>query len=257
MIGTHGHRDLAGGGARRELSPERCPADPEIPVIVQSDAGLVPLRRQMMGEDGTASGTPPAVEIPFDPARPPQPAPHHGPANPEPHTEVGQAGRMAERVGAVQHRRFGTELPRHRDPDLQVPGERYAGGNQLIGQDIPRPDRELASPHQCLDRSAGPGHHREIVLDQDHLAVEVEAKPRGRLEQFEQPVHRRNQPGREDAPGQVPLPIPVDMRDQVKSEPSHSARIFMPDRASGGTALGRPSTWRTKSSHQSRWASVL
>ena len=63
------------------------------------------------------------------------------------------------------------------------------------------------------------GPDLEVVLEHDRLAVEMEVFV-GRIgvEQIEQPIDERDEPEPELLVGQVPLPIPMRVRNDVDVE---------------------------------------
>ena len=251
MIRADEHGDVRRDGPGHQLAANRGP------VFRETGPDFVSLRRQVIRHHRSAARPHPPVEIAFDPADVAEPSPNDPPFDAELGRQIRQSRRVSERVGTVEHRTLAAQIPGHRDPDLEILPQRHPGRDQLIGQDIPWTQPELTPPGQRLDGAAGPRHHREVVLDQNHLAIEMEAERRGRFEQFEESIHHRNQPGQECAPGEIPFPVPVDVGDQMERDWGHSARILRPVRSAAGTPLGVPRTWRTKASHQSCWGSRL
>ena len=98
----------------------------------------------------------------------------------------------------------------------QVADERLAADQKLVRHHVPRADQDAA----VLDRLPQPrlllGPDLEVVLEHDRLAVEMEVLVAGiGVEQIEQPIDERHEPEPELLVGQVPLAVPVRVRDDV------------------------------------------
>ena len=75
----------------------------------------------------------------------------------------------------------------------------------------------------CLDGAPQPrlllGPDLEVVLEHDRLAVEVKVLVRRiGIEQIEQPIDQRDEPEAELLVGQIPLAIPMRVRNDVDVE---------------------------------------
>ena len=84
---------------------------------------------------------------------------------------------MTERVGTVEHRRrIGAERPQCVSPGEQVAHQRFAAGNQLVGQHVPWAGLQATVPEQRRELGAALGPDGEVVVEDDRLAVEQEAR---------------------------------------------------------------------------------
>jgi len=104
-------------------------------------------------------------------------------------------------------------------PRKQVPHQRFPADEKFIGHHVPRPDQDAAAG----DRRAQPrfllGTDLEIVLEDNRLPVEVKVLVRGvAIEQIEEPIDQRHQPEAELFVGEVPLAVPVRVRNDVDVE---------------------------------------
>src|SRR5439155_275834 len=82
--------------------------------------------------------------------------------------------RMAERVGDVRHARGTPELTRAPEPLLKIADDRFAGGEEEVREDMPRPDEEPVGPDERFDPPEVSGAFLEIVLDRGGLSGEGE-----------------------------------------------------------------------------------
>ena len=81
---------------------------------------------------------------------------------------------MAERVGDVRHARGTPELARAPEPLLKIADDRFAGDEEEVREDVPRPDEEPVGPDERFDSREVSGAFLEIVLDRDGLSIEGE-----------------------------------------------------------------------------------
>ncbi len=130
---------------------------------------------------------------------------------------------MAEGVGGVEHppvRRVERLLVA--GADEQVPEQRLAGRNQLVGQHVPGAGRQPAGAHQGRHPLPLLGPDDQVVLQQDGLAVEQEGgEARVGVELGQQAVNQGHQPGAQRAERQVPLAVPVGVGDDVDDVARH------------------------------------
>src|SRR5215203_6244161 len=120
---------------------------------------------------------------------------------------------MAERIGTVEHRRrFRAQWTQRVAPGEQVAHERFPSGNQLVREHVPRPRLEPAVAKQRRELGATLGPDREIVVEDDRLSVEQEARIVRRWI-VEQLVDEGNEPVTEAARWMVPLPVPMSVGD--------------------------------------------
>ena len=130
---------------------------------------------------------------------------------------------MPERVRGVQHAGPATPPLAVRGALEQVAHERFARWDQLVGQHVP--GAELESPR----RDQGPNirlavrSRLEVILQQHGLAVEQEAAVAGiAAQQLDQVVEHGDEPCLKRPPREIPLPVPVGVRDEVKDESSQA-----------------------------------
>ena len=129
---------------------------------------------------------------------------------------------MTERIGGVEHVGPPAEPLGVGPAEQQVPQERLAGGNQLVGEDVPGPDLKPTVAHEARDPRALFGPDAQIVLEQDGLAIEKEAAKIGSgVEPVQQVVDGGDQAGDECGAREIPLPVPVGVRDEMDGEPGH------------------------------------
>ena len=125
---------------------------------------------------------------------------------------------MSERVGTVENRRRdGTKALERAPAGEKVAHERLAARNQLIGEHVPRTRFQAAGTKRLAKRSNTLGPHARVVVEHDRLAVEQKALAvAGR--RVEQLVDQRDEPLAKALGGQVPLAVPVRVRDDVNVE---------------------------------------
>ncbi len=145
-----------------------------------------------------------------------EPAPDDGRLHPEPAQELRDLGRVAERVGDVADVHARAERARRRAAPRQVADEGLAADEERVGEDVPRPEGEAALRNEALDLLSTLRPHREVVLDDDGLAVEQEALEVWTLLQNRQEVVQHvDEPDAEVVEREVPLPVPVAVRYDV------------------------------------------
>ena len=95
-------------------------------------------------------------------------------------------------------------------PAQQVPDERLAADQKLVGHHVPRADEDAAIFNRLPQPRLLLRPDLEIVLEDDRLAVEMEVLVAGiGVEQIEQPIDERHEPEPELFVGEVPLAVPV------------------------------------------------
>ena len=99
--------------------------------------------------------------------------------------------------------------------DLEVPDHRLARDEELVHQDLPRPDRQATRGDQPLDPGAALGPDLEVVVDGRDLAVEGEGEPLVGLHRVEELVDELDEPHPEHLERLVPLAVPVGVRDEM------------------------------------------
>ena len=136
-------------------------------------------------------------------------------ADAEPGQDLRQLRRVAEAVGEVAGAaRLDPEAPADAAAEQEVADERLAADEDLVGQDVRRADLEAPVVEQRLQASLVLRPHLEVVLEHDRLPVERERRERGvAFERVEDAVDDRAETQPEDLEGEVPLAIPVRVRD--------------------------------------------
>ena len=134
---------------------------------------------------------------------------------------------MTEGVRRVGDRRDPAE--RLRDPTTleQVAHVALAGGEERVGLDVPRADREPPGRDGGHQLVAPRGAHHQVVLQHDGLAVEQESPLGVLVELVEDPVDRVDEPGPERFERPVPLSVPVGVRHQ-KDVAFHAPLLVRP-----------------------------
>jgi len=223
MIRADEYRDVLRGGALHERRPDGSPCRGEtVGVRRQRGADLVPGRRKLPQQDVPAVGAAPAVQVALLARLAAQPPPHHA----SPDAELARQRRpyrgVAECIGRIQHVEPSPEPLRVGGAELQVTHQRLAGGDQLVGQDVPRPQLEPSGLDERLELRLPLRTGAQIVGDEHRLTVEQEtAVTRVGLEPLEQVVQRGDEPRLERGARQIPLAVPVRVRDEVEDEPAH------------------------------------
>src|SRR5207244_12473893 len=122
---------------------------------------------------------------------------------------------MPEPVRQIADRHRTAELLGPGPAELEVPDDRLAGDQELVHQDLPRPDRESALRDQPPDQRLRPWPDLEILVHGRSLAVEREPHPGTLGQPFEELVDELNEPHPERLERLVPLAVPVGMRYEV------------------------------------------
>ena len=108
----------------------------------------------------------------------------------------------------------------------QVANQRFAGGNQLIGQDVPGSHLEPAVGDECAGAGFLVRANRQVILQQDGLSVEHEAPEAGlALHPGDEVVECGDQAAHELGAREVPLPIPVRVGNQVVRALGHANKL--------------------------------
>src|SRR5215211_3465850 len=98
---------------------------------------------------------------------------------------------------------------------LEVAEDRLAGDEELVHQHLPRADREPALLDEATDPRLGLGPNLKVVVERRHLPVEREPVALVGFHQVEQAVDEPDELQPEALEGEVPLPVPVGMRNEV------------------------------------------
>ena len=86
------------------------------------------------------------------------------------------------------------------------------GAEELVEQDLPRPDRQPPGSHQRDHLVPALGPDLQVVVDRGELPVEGEPLAGVVLHPVEHLVEQRHQPQPEPLERLVPLPVPVGVR---------------------------------------------
>ena len=129
--------------------------------------------------------------------------------------DLGHLRDVPEHVGEVPDSHRTAQLLAASQPALQVPEDRLAGDEELVDERLPRPDRHPALFDQPPDALLVLRPHLEVVVDGRELPVEREHEVRLRLQQVEHAVDEPDQLQPKALEGEVPLPVPVGVRDEL------------------------------------------
>ena len=223
MVGAEEHGDVLRGRALHQDGPDRGPRLGE-PVrrCRQRGPDLVPRGREVPHQHVPPVGAAPAVQVALLAGLAAQPPPHDAAPDPELARQRRPRRRMAEGVGRIQHVEPPAELVGVRGAQQQVANQRLAGGDQLVGEDVPGPHLQAPCFHQGLEIGLALGARVQVVGDEHGLAVEQEALvPRVGLEPLDQVVQRGQEARLKGGARQVPLAVPVGVRDEMEDEPAH------------------------------------
>src|SRR2546426_295259 len=120
--------------------------------------------------------------------------------------------------------RTGAQALRARRSEQEVSHQTLARRDLLIGKDVPWAQLEAARFHQGPDIRLAVRAGPQVILGEDRLPVEQKAPVgRVRLEPRDQIIDNADEAGLERGARQVPLAVPVGMRDQMKDQAGHGA----------------------------------
>ncbi len=127
---------------------------------------------------------------------------------------LGNLGRVAECVRQVAGGHHLTHRLGLQATDEQVADEGLGRDEELVGQDVPRAHLDAAAAQVARQPLALVGPHFQVVVEDDRLAVEVEILiGRFGVKDIEQAVDGLDELEAETLEGQVPLAVPVGVRD--------------------------------------------
>ena len=130
--------------------------------------------------------------------------------------DLGHLRDVTEHVGQVADRHGAAEPVGHPQAPLQVADQGLARHQELVGERVPRPDRDPAAANQPPERLLGLRPHRQVVVHDRQLPVQQEPGVRRVvLHLGDQAVQQVDQPQAEGLERPVPLPIPVGVGDDV------------------------------------------
>jgi len=129
---------------------------------------------------------------------------------------------MAEGVRRIQDVESPAELLGVRRAEQQITHQRFPRGDQLVGENVPGPDLQAPRLHQGLELGFAVRAGAQVIGHQHRLAVEQEAAVSGVGRQpLEHVVQRGHEARLKRGARQVPLAIPVSVRDEMEDEPAH------------------------------------
>ena len=167
--------------------------------------------RQVLGPQSRAVGRDPGEDVGHHGRR-------HTPVDagveqPGPPQDLRHLRRVTEHVGQVPHRHGPAELVGPVHAEFEVAHDVLARAQELVEQDLPRPDRQPPGLDQRGDAVAVLRPDLQVVVHAGQLPVEGEVVVGLALHRVEHLVEQRHQPQPEALEGLVPLPVPVRVRD--------------------------------------------
>src|SRR5688572_27740801 len=91
-------------------------------------------------------------------------------------SDHGQHRRMPERIGTIQNaRRLGPQRTQGTSPRKQIPHQRFAARNQLVGEHEPGPRLELSVSERRGELRGALRPNLQVVLEDYSLSVEEKA----------------------------------------------------------------------------------
>ena len=224
VIGSHHHQQPVRGGHGRK-SLYRLAQTPRQILGVGRLAELATqevAEREVFGSDPAAiRRLPPergAIDLIWDSA------PHDGSADPGHPQDLRHLADVPELVREIADPRAAAELRGPAQATFQVPDVRFPRREELVHLREPRAGRELPRSSQPFHVSPPVGPDGKVVVDHRGLPVQVEVRE-ARVQQLDQPVHHRDQHVEEPFERQVPLAVPVRVRDQRDLSSIHGASV--------------------------------
>ncbi len=148
----------------------------------------------------------------------------HERINAGPHEDLRHLRDVPERVRHVADLLDRSQRRAYRAAQKEIPYGRLRAHEKLIGEDVPWPDRDRAvgdAPGQPVPVI---GRHFEEVLDDDRLAVQQEVAERTlAVERVQHELHRLDEMHAELVEGQIPLAVPVRVRDHERAAGNNGA----------------------------------
>src|SRR5215207_2586911 len=176
-------------------------------------AELVAVRREVKQRYGRAVRRLPARGVAAGPSCAAVAAPRHDEIEAEPTGEQWERGRMTEGVGRIEDRwRLRVEPPNRAAPREQISDQRLAARNELVSEDVPWARLEHAVAECDAKHLRAIGTHLGVVVEDDRLPVEQKG---ARVIALEQLVDEGGKALPEPAGGEIPLAVPVRVRDDV------------------------------------------
>ena len=223
VIRADEHGNVLPGRAPDEPGSHRAPRRGQ-PVAVSGErrSDLVPRRREVPHQGVPPVGAAPAVQVALLSRLPSQAPPHHTRPDAELAGQGGPHRWMTERIRRIQHVEPAAEPLGIRRAEQQVAHQRFARGDELIGEHVPRTDLQAPRLDEGPDLGLLLRARAQVVGDEYGLAIEQEAAvARVRLQPLEQVIQRGDEPRLKRGARQIPLAVPVGVRDEMKDEPAH------------------------------------
>ena len=133
---------------------------------------------------------------------------------------------MAEQVRQIADRHRRAERARAAVAAVQIADQRFAADEKLVGHHVPGTDQDPAGLNGRAQPRLLLGTDLEVVLEHDRLSIEMEVFVlRVGVEQIQKAIDERHEAQPELLVGQIPLAIPMRMRDDVDVE--HSSRFTL------------------------------
>ena len=121
---------------------------------------------------------------------------------------------MAEHVANEPDAGESAEILGDGDAHLEVANQRFGAGEIFVGQGVPRADAQAVGLGQLSDDIFALGADFEVVVQEDGLAIGLEAgKARIALHHVQQLVHEFDQVVAEILEGLIPFAVPVGAGD--------------------------------------------
>src|SRR3954452_12795923 len=150
-----------------------------------------------------------------------QPPPEDSKPDAELAGQLGPNCRVSKGVGRVEHITATTEPMRIRLSGEEISNQRFSRGDELVGENVPGTYLKPLGAHQLHDGGFSVRPHREIVLEENGLSVEQKGRAGLRGKLVEEIIESGNQAGKKDGLREVPLPVPVGVRDKMEGVPGH------------------------------------
>src|SRR5664280_1384216 len=128
--------------------------------------------------------------------------------------DLGHLGDVPEHVGQVANDHSAAQLPGALPAKAQVADDRLPGDQELVQQPLPRSNCQAATRHQAPGPRLSLRTYVQVFVYRRELAVEGKAKPLVRLELIEDPVNHLDQAHAKDLEREIPLAVPVGVRDE-------------------------------------------
>ncbi len=148
--------------------------------------------------------------------------PEHQTAKAKLARQHGQRAGMPEGIRRVECRERAAELRCVAPAKEQVPDQRLSRGDELVGEDVPWTNLQLAALGHPGDARSGSWPDCQVVAQEYGLAVQQKGHGGGDGKLIQCLVQHGHEPRQETGAGLVPLAVPMGVRQQVKNEWSHA-----------------------------------